>query len=88
MSTKWVEPTVKEFDYSKPPSIWISVIAFVVIYVAAFVITVLTWKQGQPLISTAFLVRVLVVPLLLWGGAVQSELLQPRGLDRTRQHLE
>jgi hypothetical protein len=49
---------------------------------------VLTWKQGQPLISTAFLVRVLVVPLLLWGGAVQSELLQPRGLDRTRQHLE
>jgi hypothetical protein len=67
MSIKWAEPKIEEYKHSEPPSIWISVIAFVVIYAVCLVVTVLNWKQGKPVICAEFFVRVLLVPLIVWG---------------------
>ena len=68
MIMKWIEPEIAEYEHGKPPSIWISVVLFIVIYIGFFVVTVLQWKQGKPVISAGFFTRVLLVPLLLWGA--------------------
>jgi hypothetical protein len=71
MSMKWIEPDAKQFEYGKPPPAWIFVIFFVLSFIACFIGTVLNWKQGKPVISAEFFVRILLVPLLL-GGAVSG----------------
>jgi hypothetical protein len=64
MSMEWRLPDPKEREYDKLPSVWISVAIVVVVYTAAFVLTVLTWDKGKPVNSGGFFVRVLVIPLL------------------------
>lgn len=68
MTMEWRLPRPKALEYGKPPSAWIVVAIFVVAYVAGFVLTVLTWESGRPVMSADFFVRVLVVPLMVGGG--------------------
>jgi hypothetical protein len=68
MSRTWVIPDVAEYEYGKPPSIWWCVIAFIVIQIAGVIMTVLTWEQGKPVMSGTFFMRMLLLPLLAWGG--------------------
>lgn len=72
MSTKWEEPKIEEYKHSEPPSIWMSVAAFVVIYAVCFVLTVLNWKQGKPVMCAEFFVYVLLLPLIFWGMACSA----------------
>ncbi len=67
MSMTWTLPDVPEYEYGKPPSAWLCVIAFVIVQIAGIVITVLTWEQGKPVISGTFFVHALLLPLLVWG---------------------
>lgn len=68
---KWIEPKISEFEYGKPPAVWVSVLVFVGFFILCFILTVLDWKQGKPVISTEFFVRILLVPALA-GGLISS----------------
>ncbi|SAL27671.1 hypothetical protein AWB73_02150 [Caballeronia turbans] len=53
MSTRRI-PDVPEYKHIEPPSIWIAVLAFVVVFVAGFIVTILNWKQGESIVSANF----------------------------------
>jgi hypothetical protein len=67
MSKTWKIPEVAEREYEKAPSIWVSVVVYVVVQIAGILITVLTWEQGKPVMSGTFFLRALGIPLLLTG---------------------
>ena len=67
MSQSWRIPDVPEHEYIEPPSVWIAVVAFVVVLVAGFIVTILSWKQGESIVSGKFFGFALVVPVLVWG---------------------
>ncbi|MBY4695062.1 hypothetical protein K6W21_13355 [Burkholderia latens] len=68
MSRTWVIPSVEEYRYGKPPSIWWCVLAIAVIQTGGIVITALTWPQGKPVMSELFFARALLLPLLVSGA--------------------
>ncbi|WP_175836537.1 hypothetical protein [Burkholderia anthina] len=68
MSRTWTLPSVAEYQYGKPPSIWWCVLAVVVIQTAGMLITVFSWEQGKPVMSEPFFVRALLLPLLISGA--------------------
>jgi hypothetical protein len=76
MNMKWIEPKMPEFEYGKLPSVWISALVFVGFFTLCFVLTVLTWKQGKPVMSVEFFARILLVPALL-GGLIGSMIYVP-----------
>ncbi|MEW6342487.1 MAG: hypothetical protein AB1704_17665 [Pseudomonadota bacterium] len=73
---KWIEPKVEEYEHLKPLPAWISVLVFLGSFVLCFIFTVLNWKQGKPVISAEFFVRILLLPLL-FGGVACSVLYLP-----------
>lgn len=68
MSRTWTIPNVGEYQYGKPPSIWWSVLAIVVIQTAGMLIAVLNWEQGKPVMSELFFERAVLLPLLVSGA--------------------
>ncbi|SAL60732.1 hypothetical protein [Caballeronia humi] len=68
MSLSWKTPDIPEREHGKPPSIWLSVVAFIVTLAAGIVLMVLTWEPGKSTISGPFFVQLLIL-LLIWGTA-------------------
>lgn len=69
MKLDWRFHEYNEFEYTRPPSVWIAVAITVLVCVAGFVLTVLTWEKGQPVVSAPFLIRALLAPLAVSGFA-------------------
>ncbi|KWA28739.1 hypothetical protein [Burkholderia territorii] len=68
MSRTWTISNVEEYQYGKPPPIWWSVLAIVVIQIGGILIAVLTWTQGKPVMSELFFARALLLPMLVSGA--------------------
>jgi hypothetical protein len=66
---RWRVPQAPKYEYGEPPTALFAVVAFVVVLIAGFVLTVLTWKQGDPVFSGKFVLRSLGLPILAWGVA-------------------
>ncbi|MGF6969832.1 hypothetical protein OKW43_006927 [Paraburkholderia sp. WC7.3g] len=73
---KWYLPDLPEYEYGKPPPVWLYVVMCVVIFVVGAVMTVLTWPQGKPVVSEDFFIRLLLLPALL-GGSLCAALYIP-----------
>lgn len=67
MKLDWRFHERKELEHDKPPSVWIAVAITVLVCVAGFVLTVLTWEKGQPVVSMPFFTRALLAPLAMSG---------------------
>lgn len=68
MSLDWEMPEPPEVSPGEPPPLWVYVVLFVVIQVAGIALTVFGWPKGQPTMTSAFWVQILVLPLLVWLG--------------------
>ena len=71
MNMNWIEPKIPEIAYGKPPSAWIGVLVSVGYFIVFFILAVLGWKEGKPVINAGFFVRILLVPALA-GGLISS----------------
>ncbi|WP_118178589.1 hypothetical protein [Paraburkholderia phosphatilytica] len=82
---KWLPLDIAELKHKEAPSIWFGVAASFAIYVATFVLTILIWKQGEPVICAGFFVRVLLLPALFSAGVI-SLIYLPHELSQ--QHVQ
>lgn len=66
MTLKWRMAEVHEAPPTAPIPVWIYVFLYGVIEIAAIIVTVSAWPQGEPTMTPRFWCNVLLLPLLIW----------------------
>jgi len=66
MTMQWSMPDVPEQETPEPPPVWLFVVLYVAMELAAVALTVFNWPKGQPTMTGTFWACVLLLPTLLW----------------------
>ncbi len=66
MSFKWEPSIPDEQPEAEPLSVWLFVVLFIVIELAALLMTGLSWSKGNPVVAAKLARDVIGFPLMLW----------------------